>query len=195
MLETDPATFSPSRPRIPLWVKAAYTLFVLTLVPVYWVAYGPTNFLYFCDVALLMTVPALWLENALLASAPQRLAAVAAAEAVRAERGDPARYPARRHRCQARPHRDGHCPRPRLRLQRCCRLRPRGLRALRRQDDPCHRRWQDGRANAQAPAAARAAADLGHQPQPGKSGGSGARLRRTARALGATRRCPGQCRH
>ena len=70
MLETDPATVARSRPRIPLWVKAAYTLFVLILVPVYWVAYGPTNFLYFCDVALLMAVPALWLENALLASAP-----------------------------------------------------------------------------------------------------------------------------
>src|SRR5207302_5070304 len=56
--------------RIPLWIKIAYTAYVLVVVPVYWHAYGPTNFLYFCDVALLMTVPAVWLENALLASAP-----------------------------------------------------------------------------------------------------------------------------
>jgi hypothetical protein len=54
---------------IPLWVKVTYTAFVMVLVPVYWKEYGPTNFLYFCDVALLLTVPALWLESALLASA------------------------------------------------------------------------------------------------------------------------------
>lgn len=59
-----------SRPHIPLWVKLAYTFFMTILVPVYLIAYGPTNFLYFCDVAVLMTLPALWLESALLASAP-----------------------------------------------------------------------------------------------------------------------------
>src|SRR5262245_1684822 len=56
--------------RVPLWVKLAYTAFVAVLVPYYWVAYGPTNFLYFCDVALLMTLVALWLESPLLASMP-----------------------------------------------------------------------------------------------------------------------------
>ena len=69
MSAPDPAPPAASRPRIPLWIKLAYTAYVLVLVPVYWHDYGPTNFLYFCDVALLMTVPALWLENALLASA------------------------------------------------------------------------------------------------------------------------------
>ncbi|MCA9236900.1 MAG: hypothetical protein KDA44_15595 [Planctomycetales bacterium] len=54
--------------RIPLWVKVAYTAFVAVLVPYYLKTYGPTNFLYFCDVALLMTVAALWLESSLLAS-------------------------------------------------------------------------------------------------------------------------------
>lgn len=54
---------------LPLWVKLAYTVFVLVLVPHYWQAYGPTNFLYFCDIALLMTGVALWMESALLASA------------------------------------------------------------------------------------------------------------------------------
>lgn len=54
--------------RIPLWVKLAYTAFVAVLVPVYWYNYGPTNFLYFCDVALLLTLPGIWLESALLIS-------------------------------------------------------------------------------------------------------------------------------
>lgn len=47
-----------------------YTAFVCVLVPYYWQAYGPTNFLYFCDVALLLTLAALWLESPLLASMP-----------------------------------------------------------------------------------------------------------------------------
>jgi hypothetical protein len=59
-----------NRRRIPLWVKLAYTAFVCVLVPHYLSVYGPTNFLYFCDVALLMTLPALWLESPLLASMP-----------------------------------------------------------------------------------------------------------------------------
>ena len=56
--------------RIPLSVKLLYTAFMAVLVPCYWSAYGPTNFLYFCDVALFMTLAALWTENALLASTP-----------------------------------------------------------------------------------------------------------------------------
>jgi hypothetical protein len=56
--------------RVPLWVKVAYTAFVAVLVPYYWKTYGPTNFLYFCDVALLMTLAAMWLESPLLASMP-----------------------------------------------------------------------------------------------------------------------------
>jgi hypothetical protein len=53
---------------IPLPVKVLYTLFVCVLIPVYWRHYGPANFLWFSDVALLLTVPALWLESRLLAS-------------------------------------------------------------------------------------------------------------------------------
>ena len=53
---------------IPLWLKISYTLFVCLLVPVYWRHYGPANFLWFSDIALLVTVPALWLESSLLAS-------------------------------------------------------------------------------------------------------------------------------
>ncbi len=57
-------------PRIPLWVKLPYTLFVCVLVPFYLRAYGPTNFLYYCDVALLMTLVAIWREDSLWASMP-----------------------------------------------------------------------------------------------------------------------------
>lgn len=53
---------------IPLWLKIAYTLFVCFIVPIYWRRYGPANFLWFSDIALLVTAPALWLESPLLAS-------------------------------------------------------------------------------------------------------------------------------
>ena len=53
---------------IPLGLKIVYTVFVCVLVPIYWRQYGPANFLWFSDIALLVLVPALWLENALLVS-------------------------------------------------------------------------------------------------------------------------------
>jgi hypothetical protein len=53
---------------IPFGLKVAYTLFVCAVVPIYWRQYGPANFLWFSDIALLALVPALWLENALLVS-------------------------------------------------------------------------------------------------------------------------------
>ncbi|PYN36968.1 MAG: membrane-associated protein [Candidatus Rokuibacteriota bacterium] len=56
-------------PQIPLWVKLGYTLFVAVLVPIYLRHYGPANFLWFSDVALLATVPGLWAESSLILSA------------------------------------------------------------------------------------------------------------------------------
>jgi len=53
---------------VPLLLKVAYSFFVAFLVPIYWRCYGPANFLWFSDLALLITVPALWLESPLLAS-------------------------------------------------------------------------------------------------------------------------------
>lgn len=53
---------------ISLWLKLAYTLFVIVLVPAYWLEYGPENFLWGSDIALCVTLLALWAENALLAS-------------------------------------------------------------------------------------------------------------------------------
>jgi hypothetical protein len=58
----------PDQPKIPISLKLAYTAFVAVLVPYYWITYGPTNFLYFCDVALLLTLVAVWKESALPAS-------------------------------------------------------------------------------------------------------------------------------
>lgn len=59
---------APGRRDIPLVWKLAFTAFMAVLVPVYWAKYGPTNFLYFCDVALFLTLAGLWLENRLMLS-------------------------------------------------------------------------------------------------------------------------------
>ena len=61
-------TLAVTTNRLPLWLKLVYTAFMAVLVPVYWANYGPTNFLYFCDVALLITLVAVWSESALLVS-------------------------------------------------------------------------------------------------------------------------------
>ena len=53
---------------IALGIKIAYTLFLAVLVPVYWAHYGPRNFLWFSDIALLGAGVAIWLESPLLAS-------------------------------------------------------------------------------------------------------------------------------
>jgi hypothetical protein len=54
--------------RLPLWLKLAYTAFMAVFVPVYWQHYGPTNFLYFCDVALIITLVGIWIENPFMIS-------------------------------------------------------------------------------------------------------------------------------
>lgn len=53
---------------IPLWIKVVYTIFVVITVAVYAVKYPLGNFLWFSDIALVVTVPALWLESSLLTS-------------------------------------------------------------------------------------------------------------------------------
>lgn len=65
------ATTSPTvTARIPLWLKVSYTLFMAVLIPVYWYHYGVTNFLYFCDIALLLALVGIWRESRLLISLP-----------------------------------------------------------------------------------------------------------------------------
>jgi hypothetical protein len=53
---------------VPIWIKLFYTIFVVVIVVVYAFKYPPSNFLWFSDIALLATVPALWLESSLIAS-------------------------------------------------------------------------------------------------------------------------------
>lgn len=53
---------------LPLWLKIIYTAFVVFVVVVYTRQYGFANFLWFSDIALLLTVPALWIESSLIAS-------------------------------------------------------------------------------------------------------------------------------
>jgi hypothetical protein len=48
--------------------KVAITAFLAVLVPIYLHTYGPTNFLWFCDAALILTVAGMWLESSLLIS-------------------------------------------------------------------------------------------------------------------------------
>ena len=49
-------------------LKLVVSAFLLVMVPVYYLNYGPTNFLYFCDIALLLCFVSLWTERALFAS-------------------------------------------------------------------------------------------------------------------------------
>ncbi|MBV8837704.1 MAG: hypothetical protein JO000_14285 [Alphaproteobacteria bacterium] len=53
---------------LPLAFKLVYTAFMAVLLPVYWYYYGPTNFLYFCDVSLIISLVGIWLESPLLIS-------------------------------------------------------------------------------------------------------------------------------
>jgi hypothetical protein len=70
MSDATTASCSDARRRIPLWVKWLYTAFVGVLVPHYLRSYGPTNFLYYCDIALFMALAAVWSERPLWASMP-----------------------------------------------------------------------------------------------------------------------------
>jgi hypothetical protein len=75
-----PATFASSMPvtvpervavqshKIPLAAKVAGAVFLAILIPVYLRTYGPTNFLWFCDAALVLTVAGMWWESSLLIS-------------------------------------------------------------------------------------------------------------------------------
>src|ERR1700675_805359 len=67
MKSEAPATII-RKPKIPLAAKVAATAFLAILVPIYLHTYGPTNFLWFCDAALILTVAGMWLESSLLIS-------------------------------------------------------------------------------------------------------------------------------
>jgi hypothetical protein len=48
-----------------LFMKSIFTLFVATIVWVYWKHYGPQNFLWMSDIGLFLTLGAVWLESPL----------------------------------------------------------------------------------------------------------------------------------
>jgi len=54
--------------RIPLWLKIAWTLWLVVWAPVYWRQYGAQNFLFFCDIGNVLIGIGLWLESSLLFS-------------------------------------------------------------------------------------------------------------------------------
>ena len=49
--------------QVPFGLKVSFSLFMAVLIPFYWSAYGPTNFLYFCDIALFLTLIGMWRED------------------------------------------------------------------------------------------------------------------------------------
>ena len=57
----EPWVPAAESPTIPLWLKLAYSVFIAVLVPAYWWYYGPANFLWFSDLALLVTLVAVLL--------------------------------------------------------------------------------------------------------------------------------------
>src|SRR5262245_5068325 len=54
--------------RIPAWLKIGWTVWVAVWIPLYWMQYGPSTFLWFCDIANLLILVALWRESSLIFS-------------------------------------------------------------------------------------------------------------------------------
>lgn len=54
--------------RIPLWLKLAWTIWVIIWIPVYGRQYGAQNFLFFCDLGNVVIALGLWMESALIFS-------------------------------------------------------------------------------------------------------------------------------
>lgn len=53
---------------VPLWLKVAYTAWLVVWVAVYWRSYGPQNFLWLCDIANFVIGIAIWRNSSLLFS-------------------------------------------------------------------------------------------------------------------------------
>jgi hypothetical protein len=54
--------------RVPLWLKIAWTLWLIIWAPAYWHRYGLQNFLFFCDIGNVLIGIGLWLESGLIFS-------------------------------------------------------------------------------------------------------------------------------
>lgn len=58
----------PTDSKISIWLKVAYTAWMLVWVPAYSNFYGPQNFLWLCDLCNFILLVALWTESRLLFS-------------------------------------------------------------------------------------------------------------------------------
>jgi hypothetical protein len=54
--------------RVPLWLKIAWTVWLIAWAPIYWSHYGLQNFLFFCDIGNILIGIGLWLESPLIFS-------------------------------------------------------------------------------------------------------------------------------
>lgn len=54
--------------KLPLWLKIAWTLWLIAWIPVYWRQYGAQNLLFFCDIGNVLIGIGLWLESSLIFS-------------------------------------------------------------------------------------------------------------------------------
>jgi hypothetical protein len=54
--------------RVPVWLKIAWTVWLVVWAPLYWKQYGLQNFLFFCDLGNIFIGIALWLESPLIFS-------------------------------------------------------------------------------------------------------------------------------
>lgn len=66
-LMRDKSTTRSTDRHVPVWLKLGYGSFLSVLVPVYWRAYGPGNFLWLSDIALGSTAAAVIFERGALA--------------------------------------------------------------------------------------------------------------------------------
>lgn len=57
-----------SERRVPRWLKIGWTVWVAVWIPLYWIQYGPSVFLWFCDIANLLILVGLWRESSLIFS-------------------------------------------------------------------------------------------------------------------------------
>src|SRR5579864_8587772 len=57
-----------TQPRIALWLKIAWTLWVAVWIPLYATQYGLKNFLWFCDIGNFMIMIGLWTESPVVLS-------------------------------------------------------------------------------------------------------------------------------
>ncbi|MFZ0635575.1 MAG: hypothetical protein WA755_01760 [Candidatus Acidiferrales bacterium] len=59
---------SASALRFPAWVRWAAVIWLMTWAPIYAYVWGPSSFVYLCDIAVILTCVGLWSGSALLIS-------------------------------------------------------------------------------------------------------------------------------